>query len=594
MPCFNFLHKNIYIHKDASNRDEVKETECTLDGTVDRHGNQAIRAQIGRWKPGIILLVNQGLATLAFFGIGVNLVLFLTRVLGQNNADAANNVSKWTGTMYLFSLLGAFLSDSYWGRYKTCAIFQAIFLLGLSLLSLLSYLFLLKPRECGDEQTPCDSHTSFHKALFYMSIYMVALGMGGYQPNIAIFGADQFDEQDIQEKKSKESYFSYYVLALNFGSLFSKTILGYFEDGGKWAFGFWASTGSASTGFLLFLVGTPYYRHFIPRGNPFSKFFNVFVAALSKQRARIVPQEGECFNEMDTKTYSKNGWRNIFHTRGLTFLDRATIITSLEDKNNVNGQKKLCTITQVEEVKCILRVIPIWLCTIFYSVVFAQMSSLFIEQGAAMNKTITHFHISPSTLSIFNILSVAAFIYIYRHVLNPLVTRLRNKGLTELERMGIGLIIAFLAMMAAGIVEIYRLKYATVNCNKCENPSSLSISWQIPQYMLIGGSEVFMGVARLEFFYGQAPEGLKCFGNALCLTSVALGNYLSSIIATIVMKISTRNGMPGWIPEDLNKGHLDRFYFLLSALITIDFGVYLFVAGSYRYVESEVLDLEKS
>lgn len=73
--------------------------------------------------------MNQGLATLAFFGVGVNLVLFLTRVIGQDNAEAANNVSKWTGTVYIFSLLGAFLSDSYWGRYKTCAVFQVIFVL---------------------------------------------------------------------------------------------------------------------------------------------------------------------------------------------------------------------------------------------------------------------------------------------------------------------------------------------------------------------------------------------------------------------------------------------------------------------------------
>ena len=75
------------------------------------------------------VLVNQGLATLAFFGVGVNLVLFLTRVMGQDNAEAANSVSKWTGTVYLFSLLGAFLSDSYWGRYMTCAIFQVIFVI---------------------------------------------------------------------------------------------------------------------------------------------------------------------------------------------------------------------------------------------------------------------------------------------------------------------------------------------------------------------------------------------------------------------------------------------------------------------------------
>lgn len=91
--------------------------------------------------------VNQGLATLAFFGVGVNLVLFLTRVLGQNNADAANNVSKWTGTVYIFSLVGAFLSDSYWGRYKTCAIFQGIFVavsnnLSISFLHFNSFLIL--------------------------------------------------------------------------------------------------------------------------------------------------------------------------------------------------------------------------------------------------------------------------------------------------------------------------------------------------------------------------------------------------------------------------------------------------------------------
>lgn len=73
--------------------------------------------------------VNQALATLAFFGVGVNLVLFLTRVLGHDNATAANSVSKWTGTVYLCSLIGAFLSDSYWGRYLTCAVFQSIFVL---------------------------------------------------------------------------------------------------------------------------------------------------------------------------------------------------------------------------------------------------------------------------------------------------------------------------------------------------------------------------------------------------------------------------------------------------------------------------------
>ena len=71
--------------------------------------------------------VNYGLVTFAFFGVGVNLVVFLRRVLHQDNAEAANSVSKWTGTVYIFALIGAFMSDSYWGRYITCGVFQMIY-----------------------------------------------------------------------------------------------------------------------------------------------------------------------------------------------------------------------------------------------------------------------------------------------------------------------------------------------------------------------------------------------------------------------------------------------------------------------------------
>lgn len=71
--------------------------------------------------------VNQGLTTMVFAGVEVNLVLFSKSVLRQTNAEAANTFSRWLGTMYLCSLLGAFLSDSYLGRFRTCVIFQVVF-----------------------------------------------------------------------------------------------------------------------------------------------------------------------------------------------------------------------------------------------------------------------------------------------------------------------------------------------------------------------------------------------------------------------------------------------------------------------------------
>ncbi|KHN21024.1 Nitrate transporter 1.5, partial [Glycine soja] len=566
--------------------------ELTLDGSVDWHGRPAIRAKSGRWVAGTIVLLNQGLATLAFFGVGVNLVLFLTRVMGQNNAAAANSVSKWTGTVYIFSLVGAFLSDSYWGRYKTCAIFQVIFVIGLVSLSLSSYLSLIRPKGCGNETIPCGKHSSLEMGMFYLSIYLIALGNGGYQPNIATFGADQFDEEHSKEGYSKVAFFSYFYLALNLGSLFSNTILGYFEDEGLWALGFWVSAGSAFAALVLFLLGTPRYRHFKPSGNPLSRFSQVLVAASRKWRAQMT-SNGEDLYVMDENESPTNGNRKILHTGGFKFLDRAAFISprDLEDqKSGVYNPWRLCPITQVEEVKCILRLLPIWLCTIIYSVVFTQMASLFVEQGAAMKTTISNFRIPPASMSSFDILSVAVFIFFYRRVIDPLVGRLKKKssrGLTELQRMGIGLVIAVMAMVSAGIVECYRLKYANSGCPHCSGTSSLSIFWQIPQYALIGASEVFMYVGQLEFFNAQTPDGLKSFGSALCMTSISLGNYVSSILVSIVMKISTEDHMPGWIPGNLNRGHLDRFYFLLAILTSIDLVLYIACAKWFKSIQLE-------
>jgi len=278
-------------------------------------------------------------------------------------------------------------------------------------------------------------------------------------------------------------------------------------------------------------------------------------------------------------------------------LDRAAIVTPDDEAEKVESGSKydpwrLCSVTQVEEVKCVLRLLPIWLCTILYSVVFTQMASLFVVQGAAMKTNIKNFRIPASSMSSFDILSVAFFIFAYRRFLDPLFARLnkteRNKGLTELQRMGIGLVIAIMAMISAGIVEIHRLKNKEPeSATSISSSSTLSIFWQVPQYMLIGASEVFMYVGQLEFFNSQAPTGLKSFASALCMASISLGNYVSSLLVSIVMKISTTDDVHGWIPENLNKGHLERFYFLLAGLTAADFVVYLICAKWYKYIKSE-------
>ncbi|KAL2329447.1 hypothetical protein Fmac_017028 [Flemingia macrophylla] len=539
----------------------------------------------GGWKTAIILLGNQALATLAFFGVGVNLVLFLTRVLGQDSAEAANNVSNWTGTVYICSLIGAFLSDSYWGRFITCSIFQLFFVLGLGLLSFTSWRFLLKPSGCGNEETKCNEPSSVGVGIFYLSIYLVAFGYGGHQPTLATLGADQFDEKNEKHTNGREAFFCYFYFALNVGSLFSNTVLVYYEDTGMWTMGFLVSLASAVIALISFLAPYRKYRYVSAYGNPVIRVTQVFVAAFRKWK--VDPSKEGLLYEVAGPESAIKGSRKILHSDDFKFMDKAATITE-KDAADRNNHWRLCTITQVEEAKCVLRMLPVWLCTIIYSVVFTQMASLFVEQGDVMNNKIGKFRLPAASMSVFDICSVFLCTGIYRQILVPLAGRISGnpRGLTELQRMGIGLIIGMLSMVAAGAVEIQRLKQVTPG----KKASSLSIFWQIPQYALVGASEVFMYVGQLDFFNGQAPDGIKSFGSSLCMASISLGNYVSSMLVYMVMEITARGENPGWIPNDLNVGHMDRFFFLVAALTAVDFVLYLFCAHWYKGINNIEVD----
>lgn len=77
----------------------------------------------------MIISGNECCERLAYYGMSTNLVNYLEDRLGQGNVTASNNVTNWSGTCYAMPLLGAFLADSYLGRYWTIAIFSIIYVI---------------------------------------------------------------------------------------------------------------------------------------------------------------------------------------------------------------------------------------------------------------------------------------------------------------------------------------------------------------------------------------------------------------------------------------------------------------------------------
>ena len=62
---------------------------------------------------------------------------------------------------------------------------------------------------------------------------------------------------------------------------------------------------------------------------------------------------------------------------------------------------------------------------------------------------------------------------------------------------------------------------------------------------------------------------------------------MSSLLVYIVMGIAERGENPRWIPNNLNVGHLDRFYFLVAALTALDFVLYVLCACWYKSINIE-------
>uniref|UniRef100_A0A0D6QXA6 Major facilitator superfamily (MFS) profile domain-containing protein n=1 Tax=Araucaria cunninghamii TaxID=56994 RepID=A0A0D6QXA6_ARACU len=561
-----------------------EEGKHTGDGSVDVEGRPSVKATTGNWRACPFILGNECCERLAYYGINTNLVTYLTKILHQGNATAAKNVTTWSGTCYITPLLGAVLADAYWGRYWTIAIFSTIYFIGMATLTLSASVSFLKPPSCTGSSCPTASPAQY--GVFFLGLYLIALGTGGIKPCVSSFGADQFDDTDPTERKKKGSFFNWFYFSINVGALIASSVLVWVQDNIGWGWGFGIPTVFMGLAIFSFFSGTPLYRLQKPGGSPLARVCQVVVASLRKLKAKL-PTDQSLLYEVQDKTSAIQGSRKLEHTEEFKCLDKAATVTDDDVKDGYSNPWQICTVTQVEELKILLRMFPVWATTIVFSAVYAQMSTMFVEQGMTLDTRIGSFEIPPASLSIFDTLSVIVWVPVYDRILIPIIRKYTKKerGFTQLQRIGIGLFISIMAMAAAALVEIKRLEI--VKTHHLEHDSvtkvPMTILWQIPQYFLIGAAEVFTFIGQLEFFYDESPDAMRSLCSALSLLTTALGNYLSSLIVTIVAYVTTQGGKQGWIPDNLNEGHLDYYFWVLAFISLLNLVVYLACAHWYKY-----------
>lgn len=230
--------------------------------------------------------------------------------------------------------------------------------------------------------------------------------------------------------------------------------------------------------------------------------------------------------------------------------------------------------------------LPILTATVIPSTVIAQVGTLFVKQGTTLDRSIgPHFEIPPASLTAFVTIFMLISIVIYDRYIVPQIRHYTKnpRGITLLRRMGIGLFMQAIIMMIACLAERKRLSFARENNKLGKNDTvPLTIFILLPQFALMGVADTFVEVAKIEFFYDQAPEGMKSLGTSYFTTSLGVGNFLSSFLLKTVSDITRKNGQ-GWILDNLNISHLDYYYAFLSGLSFLNLLFYVLVSKSFVY-----------
>ncbi|XXG43918.1 hypothetical protein AAC387_Pa01g3844 [Persea americana] len=536
----------------------VSATEALLGdsvyGAVDYKGNPVTRSTTGGWRAASFIIGVEMAERFAYYGVSSNLMSYLTGPLHQSTSVAAENVNAWLGAVSMLPLLGAFVADSYLGRYRTILFSSIIYVLGLGLLTLSAALHSLQPAACEIENlstSSCPSRTRFQVVFFFFSLYVVALAEGGHKPCVQAFGADQFDPHNPEESKSKSSFFNW------------------------WYFGVCS----------VFLLGTKTYRYYVKeKKDPFMSILVVFVAATHKRQGPSSSTDTKSLLPIDYE--ARKAPLHSSSTQFNCFLDQDA--AAKENSDSLKECWSVCSMSQLEDANLVLRLFPVWATCLIYGVVVAQSYTFFTKQGSTMERGIVSgFQMPPATFQTFICLSVVTLIPVYDRAFVPVTRAITGlpSGITLLQRIGIGMFLSVVSMVVAALVEAQRLAVAR-DAGLIDNPTTtvpMSVWWLLPQYVLFGVVEVFALIGLQEFFYDQVPDGMRSMGLSLYLSIFGLGSFISGFLISVIEKVTTTDNGDSWFSNNLNRAHVDYFYWLLAGLNAIGLGIYLYFANSYTY-----------
>jgi POT family proton-dependent oligopeptide transporter len=450
----------------------------------------AERQRLPRQVPYIIS--NEACERFSFYGMRNILTPFLVSTLllyapEAERAGIAKDVfHSFVIGVYFFPLLGGWLADRFFGKYRTIMWFSVLYCIGHACLAIFE-----------------DNRTGFYTGLF-----LIALGSGGIKPLVVSFVGDQFDQSNKQLAKV---VFDAFYWTINFGSFFASLLMPIFlrEYGPAVAFGI--------PGILMFIAtailwaGRKKYVHVPPAPSDPHSFLRVVKSALFA----CAPGQGRAGLVIAT-IGAVAAVLMLALTPQLGFVAAACLaLVCLLGFGGYGAQMQLERARglhpdeAVDGVRAVLRILIVFaLVTPFWSL-FDQKASTWVLQADQMVKP-DWFH--SAQMQALNPILVLILIPFNNLVLYPLLRRMGIE-VTALRRMGFGIAFSGLAWIAAGMIQL-----------AIDGGDAVSVVWQVLPYVLLTFGEVLVSATGLEFAYSQAPASMKGVIMAFWYLAVTIGN----------------------------------------------------------------------
>jgi proton-dependent oligopeptide transporter, POT family len=542
-----------------------------------------------RWPPQIKFIVgNEAAERFSYYGMKSILALYITQGLLQSKDQATTIIHLFGFANYFMPLFGAWLSDRFWGRYRTILWISLSYCAGHGVLA------------------TSDLFTTVNAKLIclYSGLGLIAFGAGGIKPCVSAFMGDQFgaDQGHLMRKAYGAFYFS-----INFGSFFSFLIIPWIaakhtpltadagfvdrllwqiKDGGfsgyGWAFGVPGIVMALAT--FIFWLGTRHYVRKPPaRETRTAGFFAVFLTAfrnlprgqyalnasavISLLTTVVLPllmMIGMVYVAVQhqvTPAVKTVGWVAVgcFGFWYLLVVGASVLNWSELPDAFWKGARARFNATEIGAARSLAPILAVLALVPAFWALFEQSNSTWVLQGAQMQPfNFLGLRVGAEQMQSLNPLLVMILVPLLNWGLYPFIES-RGLRVTALRRMSFGLLLTALSYVFVAWLQ-YRL----------ETKDTLSLAWQALPYLILTTAEVLVSTTGLEFAYTQAAPSMKSTIMSFWLLTVAIGNLL----VTTITQLGGGHG-----DESVSSGR----FLLYAGMTGVVAVLFILIATRYRY-----------